>query len=330
MASKIGWGIIGCGDIANKRVAPAINEQTDSDLVAFFSHAKARAEDFATRHRARRAYDDLNALLADPEVHAIYVASPQGRHCRETIAAAEAGRHVLCEKPMAMGVDECRRMVDACRANNVHLAVAYYRRYFPKARKMKALLKEGVIGQVVQGNISMLGLWNVKRDDPKYWRVTKAASSGGALADTGSHRLDLLCYFLGEPESVAGFADRLALDVEVPDVETLVVRMKSGAHVVSRNALCTTWQDDFELFGTRGALLASPWDGDDLTVVVGNQKETLNLPKHANVHFPLIDDFAGKLSRGERPEFDGTDGLQATRIIDGCYASARTGQVVAV
>ncbi|MSS71441.1 MAG: Gfo/Idh/MocA family oxidoreductase [Candidatus Latescibacteria bacterium] len=328
---RIGWGIVGCGDIANKRVAPAINEQADSDLIAFFSHTKARAEEFARQHEARRAYDDLDALLADPEIQAVYVASPQGRHCRETIAAAEAGKHVLCEKPMAMTPDECRRMIDACRVNDVCLSVAYYRRFFPKARKMKALLEEGAIGQVVQGNISMLGLWNLKRDDPKYWRVTKEASSGGALADTGSHRLDLLCYFLGEPESVAGFADRLALDVETPDVETLVVRMKGGAHVVSRHTLCTpTWQDDFELFGTKGALLATPWDGDELTVVVGSQRETLTLPKHPNVHFPLIDDFAGKISRGERPEFDGADGLQASRIIEGCYASARTGQIVRV
>lgn len=328
---RIGWGIVGCGDIANKRVAPAIKEQPDSDLVAFFSHTRSRAEEFAGRHGARRAYDDLKAVLADPEVRAIYVASPQHRHCRETIAAAEAGRHVLCEKPMAMNTDECRRMIEACRANDVCLSVAYYRRFFPKARKMKALLEGGAIGKVVQGSISMLGLWNLGRDDPKYWRVTKAASSGGALADTGSHRLDLLCHFLGAPESAAGFADRLALDVETPDVETLVVRMGCGAHVVSRHALCTpTGQDDFELFGTKGALLASPFDGDELTVVAGSHRETLHLPKHPNVHFPLIDDFAGKISRGERPEFDGADGMQATRIIDGCYASARTGSVVRV
>jgi len=328
---KIGWGIVGCGDIADKRVAPAVKEQADSDLVAFFSHTRSRAEAFANRHGGRRAYDSLDALLADPEIQAVYVASPQGRHCRETVAAAKAGKHVLCEKPMAMDVNECRQMIDACRVNGVCLSVAYYRRFFPKARKVKALLEEGAIGQIAQGSISMTGFWNPPKDDPKYWRVTKGMSSGGALADTGSHRLDLLCYFLGAPESAAGFADRRALDFEVPDVETLVVRMRCGAHVVSRHALCTpTGQDDFELFGTRGALLASPWDGDDLTVVAGGRRETFHLPKHSNVHFPLIDDFAGRLSRGERPSFDGTDGMQATRIIDGCYESARTGRVVRV
>ena len=328
---RIGWGITGCGDIANKRVAPAINDQADSDLVAFFSREKARAEDFAARHKARRAYDDLSALLGDPEVNAVYVASPQDRHCRETVAAAEAGRHVLCEKPMAMDVAECRRMVEACRANGVHLSVAYYRRFYPKTQKMKALIEAGAVGTPVQVSISMTGFWRADRSDPKYWRVTKAASSGGALADTGSHRLDVLCHLLGEPESVAGFADRRLMDFEVPDTETLVLRMKSGAHVVSRHALCTPGgRDDFEVFGTEGALIASPFDGDSLTLEAGGKRETFQTPKHANVHFPLVDDFAGRISRGEAPSFDGTDGLQATRVIDGCRESARTGRVVRV
>jgi predicted dehydrogenase len=328
---RIGWGIIGCGDIADKRVAPAINAQADSDLVAFFSHTGPRAEEFARRHNARRAYDDLKDFLADPEINAVYVASPQHRHCHETVSAAQSGRHVLCEKPMAMNVAECRQMVDACKANNVCLSVAYYRRFYPKARKMKELLDGGAIGRPVQGSISMIGLWNASPSDPKYWRVTAKASSGGGLADTGSHRLDLLCYLLGEPESVAGFADRMALDIEVPDVETLVVRMESGAHIVSRHALCTpTSQDDFELFGTRGCLLASPLDGEELTAVSDGKRETFHLPKHPNVHFPLIDDFASKLSKGEKPQFDGTTGMQASRIIDGCYESARTGRVVIV
>lgn len=328
---RIGWGIIGCGDIANKRVAPAINDQADSDLVAFFSHTKARAEEFAARHRAGRAYDDLGALLADPGVTAVYVASPQNRHCGETVAAAEAGKHVLCEKPMAMDTAECRRMIEACRANGVHLSASYYRRFYPKTQKMKALIEAGAIGTPVQVDISMTGFWKADPKDPKYWRVTKAGSSGGALADTGSHRLDVLCHLLGEPESVAGFADRMAMDFETPDAETMVVRMRCGAHVVSRHALCTpNGRDDFEVFGTKGALIASPFDGDALTVEAGGKRETFQLPKHANVHFPLVDDFAGRLSREESPSFDGTDGMQATRIIDGCYESARTGRVVRV
>lgn len=328
---RLRWGIIGCGDIANKRVAPAINDQPDSDLVAFFSHSKARAEEFARRHGAQRAYDDLDALLADEEINAVYIASPVYRHCAETLAAAAAGKHVLCEKPMALNPTEGQRMIDACQAHGVHLAIAYYRRWYPKTRKMKELIDSGAIGRPVQGTIAMVGYYNPAPDDPKHWRVEPDKSGGGNLMDTGSHRLDVLCYLLGEPEAVAGFADQLALDLAVPDTESLVIRMKNGAHVVSRHAFCIpVLRDDFEIFGTQGALFATPFDGDSLTAILDGEEQRFDLPRHANVHFPLIDDFARQISQGKAPEFNGWDGLQATRIMSGCYESAQTGQVVRV
>ena len=113
---NIGWGIVGCGDIANKAVAPAINAQPDSRLVAFFSNTPERAEEMRAAHGAARAYSDLGDILADDEIQAIYVSSPVHRHAPETIAAAEAGKHVLCEKPMALDVAEAERMIAACDA----------------------------------------------------------------------------------------------------------------------------------------------------------------------------------------------------------------------
>jgi predicted dehydrogenase len=334
--ATLGWGVLGCGDITDKRGAPAILAQEDSRLVAFCSRERARAEEFAARHRdpraaATRAYDSLEEMLADKAVTAVYVATEHNRHCAETIHAAEAGRHVLCEKPMAMNGEECRRMIAACAANGVALAVAYYRRWYPKVRKMKELLEAGAIGEVVSGNIFLGSRLNAARVGPENWRLQAERSGGGALVDTGSHRLDILCYLLGEPARVAGFAERQEMPIEAPDAESLLIRMRSGAHIVSRHSFRTrAGRDDFELFGTRGSLVASPMDGDRLTVTVEGQPETFELPKHANVHFPLFDSFARRVSRGEPPEFDGTDGLQASRIIQGCYDSARTGRVVDV
>ncbi len=116
---KTGWGIVGCGDIANKAVAPAINAQPDSELVALFSNTPERAEEMRVAHGAARAYSDLNEILADDEIDAIYVASPVHRHVAETVAAAEAGKHVLCEKPMTLDVAEAERMIAACDAAGV-------------------------------------------------------------------------------------------------------------------------------------------------------------------------------------------------------------------
>jgi predicted dehydrogenase len=231
---------------------------------------------------------------------------------------------------MALTVAECRAMIDACRAAGVFLSVAYYRRYYPKVRRMKELLESGAIGEPVHAGICLGGRLDPARVRPDDWRLDRGRSGGGALADTGSHRLDLLCYLLGEPERVAGLADRLELPVAVPDAESLLIRMRSGAHVTSRHTLRAGGPDQWEVYGTRGALIATPMDGDELTLSIGGERREERWPRHANVHFPLIDAFAGRVAHGEAPEFDGEDGMQATRIIAASQESARTGRVVPI
>lgn len=328
---RLGWGITGCGDITNKRVAPAIHEQENSDLISFFSRDLERAEDFATRHGARRFCSSLEELVADPEVGAVYVASPPDRHCRETVVAAEHGKHVLCEKPMALDPDQCQQMIDACARNHVNLAIAYYRRYYPKARKMRELIAGGAIGKPVRANIMMTGTYDPPPGDVKGWRVREAVSGGGALMDVGSHRLDVICYLLGEPTEVYGFADRLAMRYEVPDTETVLARFADGAHVVA----CLNWnmptgRDDLEVHGTEGSLVASPFDGDELRLIAGGKEERFYVPHAANVHFPLIDDFVRRTLAGQPPEFSGEDGLKTTQIINAAYESSRAGKRVSI
>jgi len=337
---SIGWGIVGCGDIANKRVAPAINEQPDSELIAFFSNTPARAEELRATHQARRAYSKLGDILADEEIDAIYVASPADRHCEETIAAAEAGKHVLCEKPMALSVADCERMIEASEQASVRLSIAYYRRFYPKARKMKELLGQGAIGKPVLARVNIGGWVDLPSDDPKHWRTLLARAGGGALMDVGSHRLDIICYLLGEPAQVCGFADNVARDdIQVPDTESLLGRMACGAHLH-----CVSYwgmrqaSDEMEIWGADGKLVATPFDGDMLTLNRdgdmltlnrGEQTKEFHVPHHpANVHFPLIDDFARALMEGRSPEFDGHDAMQAQRLIEGCYRSSAMGEAL--
>jgi predicted dehydrogenase len=195
---------------------------------------------------------------------------------------------------------------------------------------MKALLDGGVIGDPVHASICLGGRLDPARVRPENWRLQAERAGGGALADTGSHRLDVLCYLLGEPERVAGLAERAELPIGAPDVESLLIRMRGGAHVVSRHTLRAGGPDEWALYGTRGALIATPMDGDELTVQVEGEGETRveRWRRAANVHFPLIDDFARRVGRGEPPEFDGEDGLQATRLIEACHESGRTGRFI--
>jgi predicted dehydrogenase len=324
----VGWGVLGCGDITERRGAPAINAQEGSRLVCLQSRTPGRAEEFARRHGAPRWTESRAELLADPEVTAVYVATEHHRHCEDVLAAAAAGKHVLCEKPMANSVAECLAMIDACRANGVALQVAYYRRYYPKIQRMKELLDGGAIGEPVTAHIHLSSRLSPAAITPRNWRLQAEQSGGGALVDTGSHRLDLLCWLLGEPDRVAAFAECRELPIEAPDMETLLVRMASGVHVTSRHGYRTGSRDEFEITGTEGTLSATPVDGPSLRLQAGGREEHWELPKHENVHFPLFDDFARRISRGEPPRFTGEDGMQASRIIGAAYESARMGKVV--
>src|SRR5688572_12941890 len=123
------WGLIGCGDIAQKRVAPALRNLPNCQLRAITRFQAGLAQSFANEFGARRWYRSCNELLADKEIEAVYIATPVHLHAVQTITAAEAGKHVLCEKPMAMSVKECDEMIAACQANNVKLGIAYYRHF---------------------------------------------------------------------------------------------------------------------------------------------------------------------------------------------------------
>lgn len=324
---SIGWGILGCGDITDKRGAPAIHAQANSRPVVFHSRTAALARDFAHRHGASRWTTDRTEVLADPEVTAVYVATEHHRHVEDVLAAAEAGKHVLCEKPMANSVADCRRMIDACAANGVALQVAYYRRYYPKLVRMKELLDQGAVGAPVTAEIHLCSRLDRDRIHPGNWRLNAEQSGGGALVDTGSHRLDLLCWMLGEPDRVAAFAECRELPIAAPDMESLLIRMASGVHIVTRHGYRTGSPDALEITGTVGTLSATPVDGPNLRLVRNGEEQLWELPKHDNVHFPLFDDFARRLVEGEPPRYSGTDGMQASRIIEAAYASARYGKV---
>ncbi|MCC7493583.1 MAG: Gfo/Idh/MocA family oxidoreductase [Fimbriimonadaceae bacterium] len=328
----LGWGISGTGDIIRKAVAPAICAHDGSRLVSFYSRTAARATQLASDFGACRATADFDALLSDPQVDIVYVGGEVARHAPETIAAAAAGKHVLVEKPMALTAAEGRQMIEACAHAGVQLAVAYYRRYYPLAQRLQGLVAEGAIGTPLQATIDMASYYNPAPDDPKYWRVA-AAGGGGALQDIGSHRLDVLCWLLGEPAQVAGFTGHRVLDYQAPDTETLLARFVNGTHATCR----CTWGaganvDTFCVTGSAGALQVGAFEDPSFVLRRrGQPDQVIEVPAvAANRHFPLIEDVATRLLAGQAVRHDGRAGWQATRLIDGCYRSQASGLVIAV
>src|SRR5215468_2493764 len=143
---KLRWGLIGCGDIAAKRVAPALRDLPNCELVSVARNRSDLAQPFAERFGARKWFADWHALAQDEEIDAVYIATPVHLHASQTIAAAEAGKHVLCEKPMALNVEECEGMIAACRKHHVKLGVAYYRHFYPVVARIKDIIRSGEIG----------------------------------------------------------------------------------------------------------------------------------------------------------------------------------------
>lgn len=328
---RLNWGIIGCSDIARSRGAAAIRENPRCRLLSVLSRDEGRARQFAAEHGVGRAYTELGAFLADPELHAVYVATELDRHCAETVAAAEAGRHVLCEKPMAMTAAECRRMIDACAHAGVGLQIAYYRRYYPKAQRMKERIDAGAIGRPVAARTALSGRLVPAPEDPKRWRVVRSQGGGGALMDVGSHYLDLMAWMLGPPRDVQAAADRLVQKYEVADTETCLVRFESGAHLTAHfNWNLPGTLHAFEIHGTDGALLASPFDQPDLVLKTPKGEERFHLPRAANTHAPLFDDFTERVLARQAPRFTGEDGAVATSVILAAYRSSETGRRVTV
>lgn len=279
-AKTIGWGIIGCGDVTEKKSGPGFQKATGSRLVAVMRRNAERAEDYARRHGVPRWYDDARALVDDPEVDAVYVATPPSSHREYTLLAAGAGKPVYVEKPMAMSFAECEEMIGACRTAGVPLFVAFYRRCLEKFLKVKELVAEGAIGEVRLARITFCQQptpEEVSGDLP--WRVVPEISGGGRLVDLGSHMLDFLDDLLGPIASVKGTAVNQAGLFAPEDTVTASFAFESGVQGVGSWCFVgPEWRDQTEIVGTNGTIGYSTFNADPVTLVAGDRTEEFAIP----------------------------------------------------
>jgi len=315
------WGLIGAGDIVRKRVGEALRSGRGCELVAVSRANASLVDAFAREVGARRSYAHWRDLVQDDEVDAVYVATPVYLHAEQTIAAAEAGKHVLCEKPMAMSVAECDRMIDACRSANVRLGIAYYRHFYPVVIRIKQLIASGAIGEPVFAQAIASEPFDPRPGAPRYWLVQQSQSGGGPMADFGCHRIEVLLHLLGPVASVAGVVTRAALEREVEDTAAALLQFETGAcaMVAATNAAATRL-DTLEIHGTRGTIRATSLNSGDLVLVVDGKELVESHPPAANVHVPLVEDFVDAVQHGRDPAVDGRAGRAVAVIQDGIYA----------
>ncbi len=316
----IRWGIIGCGDVARRRVANAVITNPNSELVAVCRRDEAKLRQFCDEFEITRSYTDADQLICDPELDAVYVATPVNLHLPQTIAAARAGKHVLVEKPMAMTVGECDEMIDVCRRQNVKLGVAYYRRYYPVVEHIKQLIESGEIGDVLSVSVATAAAFAMTPEDDGYWRVIPEQGGGGALMDIGSHRINLLLYLFGNIADVRCFAGTVAADYESEDSASLVMQFHNGIHGSLQCFFgCPVDPDEFTVIGTKGRLRSAPLNGGSLTIELSAQTRNELHPPNENFNVPLIADFVEAIENDREPLVSGEDGRDVNVVMARAY-----------
>lgn len=306
MEKRIRWGIIGCGDVTEVKSGPALQQAEGSGLVAVMRRNGALAEDYAKRHGVPRWYDKAEELIADPEVDAVYVATPPSTHMQYTLAAARAGKPVYVEKPMAVNTAECEAMIAACKEAGVPLYVAFYRRGLPRFRQVKEWLDGGAIGQVRFVRTVHMAK-PLQHTGEEVWRVNPAISGGGLFLDLGSHTLDLLDHLLGPIRDAGGRASNLGSPYPAEDTVTGEYMFESGAHGSGVWCFNAYAEEEYnEIVGSKGSVRFSTFAEKPLVLRTADGEQTVSIGHPPHVQGPLIqtvvDELLGRgtaLSTGE-------------------------------
>lgn len=314
--ATIRWGIIGCGDVTEVKSGPALYKTRNSELVAVMRRNADKARDYAERHRVPRWYDRADALIGDPDVNAVYIATPPDTHAYYTAQVARAGKPVYVEKPMARNYGECLAMIDACAQAEVPLFVAYYRRALPAFLKVQSLVEEGAIGAVRLASIALCQP-ALEAPDDLPWRVVPAISGGGYFFDLASHQLDFLDFLLGPIAQASGHATNQAGLYQAEDAVAASFAFESGALGAGVwNFAADQPRDRIEIVGDKGRIAFSTFAFTpvELETDAGAETFAFNPPEH--VQQPLVQTIVhALLGRGACPS-TGASAARTSRVME--------------
>ena len=314
---RVRWGIIGVGDVTERKSGPGFQQAERSELVAVMRRTGPLAADYARRHGVPRWYSDAEQLINDPDVDAVYVATPPDSHRDYVLRVAQAGKPVYVEKPMARSAEECEDMISACEGAGVQLFVAYYRRALPRFAAVKELLHSGRIGELRSVTVRNERPGQVDGTAGHGWRVDPAISGGGYFVDLGSHTLDLLDWLLGPVVHASGAARNRGGRYPAEDVVTAAFGFGSGVDGVGYwNFDSFRYADDVEVVGTAGSLAFSCFADEPVRLVTARGAEGIHAPNPPVVQLPLIQAVVDALTgRGPAPS-DGHSAVRTSRVID--------------
>lgn len=346
---KVRFGILGAGGIADRRTMPGMLLAEHAEIVSVMEIDPAVAERLRAKYNAKRAYTDEAELIKDTEIDAVYIASPISCHARQAKLAADHGKHILIEKPLAITADEGQEVVDYCREKGVLIAAGLMMRFGSYVQAMRDAIQSGKIGDVVSC-FAHFTCWYP--DIPGSWRQTRASAGGGALMDMGVHCIDLIRYVTGQNvKQVTAMHDTLSFNYEVEDSSTLLMRMEKGALATVQSNFnipdeASLWR--LEFFGTRGRLVGSDVigqvDGGKLDALfmqdVGSydmqQDHASNAEKadiqveFGNAYAREVESFCLSVLNGTTLEVPAEEAVAAQRVIEAAYLSNNEGRTISL
>lgn len=318
MINTINWGIIGCGDVTEKKSGPAFNKVEKSTLIAVMRRDLNKAKDYAERHQVPYYFDKAEKLINHEMVNAIYVATPPSTHAQYAIAAMRAGKPVYVEKPMATSYQECKEMLKVSEETGVPLYVAYYRRTLPGFLKVKELLDENIIGQVLTCNIRLSREAN-EAEKNNSWRVDPTIAGGGIFHDLASHQLDYLDFLFGPITDFKGFASNNNSWYNTEDTVCASFKFSNGvvgsgmwSFVTHRDAA----QDSMEIIGTKGSILFSGFNHQPIKLIKDNGVIEFPYLNPENIQHNLIKQVTESILNGTNCVSTGESAARTNKIIE--------------
>ena len=316
--NRIRWGIIGCGDVTKVKSGPAFQKVSGSELIAVMRRNGWLAADYARRHHVPRWYDNADDLINDPDVNAIYIATPPSSHKEYTLAAARAGKPVYVEKPMALDYNECLEMITACKKAGISLFVAYYRRALPRFLKIKELLDNDMIGAIRHISIFLSKTTYAKdlNKEPN-WRVNPEIAGCGYFCDLAPHTLDLLQYYFGPITSAAGYRGNQTGLYKAEDIVCAAFQFENGITGTGSwifNARKNT--DTNIITGTKGRITFSTFDNNPVILETEDKTTSVEIANPEHIQQPLIQSIVDELRGKSHCPSTGKTAALTNRVMD--------------
>lgn len=318
--NTVHWGIIGCGDVTEVKSGPALDLVDGSRLIAVMRRDSAKAKDYAKRHNVPKWYSNADDLLNDPDINAVYIATPPVVHKEYALRALAKGLNVYVEKPIAMNAQEAEEIAEAIRRSSAKLSVAHYRRALPMFRFVKELLEKNTIGDVRMVNMN---LWqpqkpSVVASPEKNWRIDPAISGGGLFHDLSPHLLDLMLFYFGTPVRVQGFSLNQSHDTSADDMVSGQILFQNNIVFNGMWNFCVAEseaRDECTIVGTKGSISFALF-GKEVVVreEKGERRHAFDHPKH--IQQPMIDSVVKYFQESDVNPCSVDEALIVMKIID--------------